>query len=188
MCPMAVVTEGELLELGPQVHVDVTEFVGTARRLIEGDVPGTDTWRAIELMSQDFLPGWYDDWVVDERDRLRQLGVHALETLATRLSRAGRYGDAREAAVQAVAAEPLRESAHRTLTEVHLAEGNLGEARQLYDKWRRLLDTELGLTPSIQFDELVEPARKGTARTSAARASVPAELVASGVNAASLAP
>jgi DNA-binding SARP family transcriptional activator len=53
-----------------------------------------------------------------------------------------------------VAAEPLRESAHRVLTEVHLAEGNVGEARQLYERWRRLLDTEFGLRPTARFDEL----------------------------------
>ena len=42
----------------------------------------------------DLLPDWYDDWLMIERERLRQLRVHALEQLAERAMREGRYGHA----------------------------------------------------------------------------------------------
>lgn len=40
------------------------------------------------------LPSWYDDWVLLERERLRQLRMHAWEALSEKLVRAGRYGEA----------------------------------------------------------------------------------------------
>jgi hypothetical protein len=56
----------------------------------------------------DLLPGWYDDCVLLERERVRQLHMHALEALAEKLAAAGRYGEAVPAAYAAVVAEPLR--------------------------------------------------------------------------------
>ena len=72
----------------------------------------------------ELLPHWYDDWVVIERERFRQLRLHALDALCESLAAAGRYAAAVEAGRASVAAEPLRESAHRLLIQAHLAEGN----------------------------------------------------------------
>jgi DNA-binding SARP family transcriptional activator len=55
----------------------------------------------------------------------------------------------------AVAAEPLRESAHRLLIQGHLAEGNLAEAVRQYDFYRTLLSRELGIEPSPTIKRLV---------------------------------
>jgi DNA-binding SARP family transcriptional activator len=78
--------------------------------------------------SLELLPGWYDDWVLLERERTRQRLLHALEALSREHRAAGRCAEAVEAALVAVNAEPLRESAHRELLESHLAEGNWVEA------------------------------------------------------------
>ena len=56
--------------------------------------------------------------------------LHALEALSRALTIMGRYGEAVEAALTAIVAEPLRESAQRALLEAHLAESNLIEARR----------------------------------------------------------
>jgi DNA-binding SARP family transcriptional activator len=40
------------------------------------------------------LPGWYDNWVVLQRERLRQLRMYASEALADELARVGRNGEA----------------------------------------------------------------------------------------------
>ena len=55
----------------------------------------------------------------------------------------------------AVAAEPLRESAHRAVVSVHLEEGNVSEAIRQYRLCRRLLGTELGIEPSERMQVLV---------------------------------
>jgi DNA-binding SARP family transcriptional activator len=92
--------------------------------------------------------GWYDDWVLVERERLRQRMLHRLEELSRRLASAGRFADAVEAAIVAIGAEPLRESAQRVLIEAHVAEGNLSEARRIWREYRDLIHRELGVDPS----------------------------------------
>ena len=107
--------------------------------------------------SGELLPDWYDDWVVIERERFRQLRVHALERLCERLTSERRFTEAVETGLAAVEGEPLRESAHRVLIHAHLAEGNAAEALRQYGVFRGLLRDRLGLEPSGQMDALVRP-------------------------------
>jgi DNA-binding SARP family transcriptional activator len=110
---------------------------------------------AFETLSRDLLPGWYDDWVLIEAEDWRQLRLHALEALAARLTAAGRWGEAAHAASAAVRAEPLRESAHAALIQVHLAEGNQSEAVREFTRYRALLHAELGLEPTPRLRRLL---------------------------------
>lgn len=147
----AVAAGPAAIRLDPEVQCDVVGFIGLARQLIRGVVP-----ERVDLhsLNHDLLPTWYDDWVLLERERLRQLRMHALESLAATLSASGRFGEAIDAALLAVAAEPLRESAHRRLVEVHLAEGNQSEAIRHYEQYRQLLADELGVEPSPALRQL----------------------------------
>ena len=81
--------------------------------------------------------------------------VHEAEARARRLAGLGRYADAVEAAMAAVRGEPLRESAHRTLIGVHLAEGNRHRALCQYHEYCQLMRSELDLDPSPPITELV---------------------------------
>jgi hypothetical protein len=56
--------------------------------------------------------------------------------------------DLTAAAQAAIRAEPLRESAHAAPIRIHLAEGNQSEALREFDRYRRLLQAELGLQPT----------------------------------------
>src|SRR5690242_21218853 len=47
----------------------------------------------------DLLPGWYDDWVLMERERVRQRLLHALEALSGQLAQVGRCAEAVDAAM-----------------------------------------------------------------------------------------
>ncbi len=71
------------------------------------------------------------------------------------LTEARRYGEAAQAGIAAIAAEPLRESAHRALIRVHLAEANPCEALRQYRLFSQMLRDQLGLEPSAQLRELV---------------------------------
>ena len=71
--------------------------------------------------------------------------VHLMDQWAS----AGRFADAVEAAIVAIGAEPLRESAQRVLIEAHVAEGNLSEARRIWREYRDLVHRELGVDPSL---------------------------------------
>jgi DNA-binding SARP family transcriptional activator len=147
---------GREVRLAPEVRVDFHEGVRLAHRLLNGSTDRADLdvdWRPL---AGELLPDWYDEWVFLERERYRQLSLHALEALSERLAAARRFGAALEAALAAVAGEPLRESAHRALIRTHLAEGNIAEAIREYRYFKQLLHDRLSLDPSPAMEALVE--------------------------------
>lgn len=101
----------------------------------------------LEELSRDLLEGWYDDWVLLAREQYRQRRLDGLERLCEHLTSVGRYAEAVQAGLAAVAAEPLRESAHVVVLKAHCAQGNAAEAVRQYLVYARLLRVELGLRP-----------------------------------------
>jgi DNA-binding SARP family transcriptional activator len=144
------------LRLAASVRVDFRDAAALAHGLLGGSSSPEDLDVDWTALGGELLPDWYDEWVLLERERFRQLGLHALEILAERLADARRFGPALEAALAAVAGEPLRESAHRVLIKAHIAEGNAWEAIRQYRFYRRLLRDQLGLDPSPAMEALVE--------------------------------
>lgn len=148
---LLVRSQGTRASLSEDLSVDLY----SANDLIQ--VPDTVTGAAPQTWRSDLLPQWEEDWALMERERYRQARLHALEQLSHRLRREGRFADAMQAALDALQGEPLRESAHRLVIEVHLAEGNAAEALGQYDRYRGLLRTELGIAPSPRLRHLVRP-------------------------------
>jgi DNA-binding SARP family transcriptional activator len=152
------VTSGGL-RLESRVAVDVRALAAWARRVLDaprevaGELPGVSGLG--DAVFGDLLPDWYDDWLVVERERLRELRARALQRVCERLTDGGSFGPAIEAGLAAIRSEPLRESAHRCLIGVYLAEGNQAEALSGYRRYERLLDDQLGLAPSVRMEELV---------------------------------
>jgi DNA-binding SARP family transcriptional activator len=149
------------LELGlaEGVAVDIRRAQALAHRLLDPSVTpdASDLGAAaVAALSADLLPDWYDDWVLVEAEDWRQLRLHALEALTGCLTASGRWGEAAGAARAAVRAEPLRESGHAVLIQVHLAEGNESEAVRQFTRYRTLLHAELGLEPTPRLRQLVQ--------------------------------
>lgn len=161
VCGQVVDATPSLLRLDADIDVDVGNLVAFARRLAKAG-PAFDSvdLNSVSLgnLVGDLLPDWYDDWLQEEREGLRQTRLHALESLARGLSASGRHADAIQAALAAIRLEPLRETAHRTLIEIHLAEGNWSEAYRQFLRCRRLLREELGVDPSDSMRFLLERA------------------------------
>jgi DNA-binding SARP family transcriptional activator len=154
----AVVVNPLDLSLADSVIVDIREARALAHRLLDPGivVSGADlSSQAVSALSVDVLPDWYDDWVLMEGEEWRQLRLHALEALAERLLAESRFGEATGAALAAVRAEPLRESARAALIRVYLAEGNQSEALGEYRRYQTLLQAELELEPTPRLDELI---------------------------------
>ena len=151
-----LVTGDETLRVDESVDVDVNTLITAMRRVINDGECGADQGLLPTLAAMgELLPGWYDDWVLLGRERLRQLQLHALELTAQQLTCSGRYAEAIEAAMAAVRLEPLRESATRVLIEVHLAEDNVVEAIRRLEFFERSLAAELGVEPSADLVNLV---------------------------------
>jgi DNA-binding SARP family transcriptional activator len=140
--------------LADQVRVDVEEVSEAARRVLSG-VYEADALHRLSA-ADELLPDWYEDWLEIDRERVRQRRLHALDAACAALVRAGRFSEAAEVGLASVAAEPLRESAHRALIELHLAEGNVVEAVRQYEVYRRLAISQLGLEPSIEMRAVLD--------------------------------
>jgi len=154
---------GSHLRLLPDVAVDLHDAAGRARRMLSDDEE--EPLEPFDIVGLgDVLPDWYEDWILVERERFRQLRLHALEALCDRMTVAGRYAQAVEAGLGAVAGEPLRESAHRSLIRAYLAEGNVGEAIRQYRVCERLLHDELGIEPSPMLRDVIAEVSAGAMR------------------------
>ena len=148
-------THGDSLALSPDVDVNVKRVTNLARAVVAGSF-GEETFALLEpRLSAELLPGWHDDWVLGERERHRQLSLHALELLCDRLATTGHYGAAVLAGLTAVDREPLRESAHRALIKAYLAEGNAGEAIRWYQQYEVIAARDLGVEPSAMMRSLL---------------------------------
>ncbi|HEY2239131.1 MAG TPA: BTAD domain-containing putative transcriptional regulator [Streptosporangiaceae bacterium] len=139
-----------VVALAPAVTVDLNELSGQLDRSLAADL-------SVATLRQDVLPDWPEEWLIPSREWFRQVRLRALEGLSDHHRAAGRLDAALAAGLAAVSCDPLRESAHRRLAQVHIAEGNFAEALRQYQTYRRLARTELGLPPSPQFRSLVGP-------------------------------
>ncbi|WP_327635401.1 hypothetical protein OHB24_36150 [Kribbella sp. NBC_00482] len=162
LSPQPLITGDETLRVDESVDVDVNTLITAIRRVINDGECGADQGLLPTLAAMgELLPGWYDDWVLLGRERLRQLQLHALELTAQQLTCSGRYAEAIEAAMAAVRLEPLRESATRVLIEVHLAEDNVVEAIRRLEFFQRSLASEIGVEPTPELVDLVRSRQIG---------------------------
>jgi DNA-binding SARP family transcriptional activator len=145
------------ISIGSQTTTDVAEML---RRLEEVERLGDDAWKSASesltvLAGPELLPGWYDDWVLDERGTLQHRQIRALESLARMALKSRRAALAADLAERAIALEPLMESTQALLIRAHLMEGNPAAAVQVYRSYCRRLGQELGIRPSSSLTDLI---------------------------------
>jgi len=128
--------------------------------LTRQETPLADDDCNLAPLTAELLPAWDEDWLLLERERVRQLQLHALDALARRLRLQRRYSEAVDAALTAITIDPLRESAQGELIAAHVAEGNIAAAHRQLDSYARLLRAELGLRPSQSLTALLDAPRQ----------------------------
>jgi DNA-binding SARP family transcriptional activator len=149
---------GQRLRLVDGVEVDLRKWVHYAR-VVTSQPPAefpVDPSQWVEVLSQELLPSWSEEWLVLERQRWDMFRLHALERLAEQFAVEGRSMEALEAGLAAVAIEPYRESAHRAIISAYIAEGNSASALAQYHRCQRLLTRDLGVRPTAQLQALVQ--------------------------------
>jgi len=161
--------------------VDVEAF---DRQLASVDLDGADSdaraaglQAAVDLHRGELLPDLYDDWAIDERERLRGRYHDALTRLARLRSDRGEHDRAAAAASALVRGDPLQEAAHRLLMQVHDTAGDRAAAVRAYHECVSTLRRELGVEPTPEttalYDRLVrrtEPSVEPGPRSRAAHA------------------
>jgi WD40 repeat protein/serine/threonine protein kinase/DNA-binding SARP family transcriptional activator len=126
---------------------------------------------AVELYQGDFLDGFYvpdaslfDDWLLIERQHLRQELEGALERLVDGHSARGKYKRAIGCAQRWLSLDPLREAAHRSLMRLYAWDGDRAAALRQYQECVQVLAEELGVEPAAETVRLYEQIRDGEFR------------------------
>jgi DNA-binding SARP family transcriptional activator len=146
---------GSSLRIADAVVIDVDLLI---ERHVQADGRDVAFWpyrSECLLFSHELLADWHDEWVLVERERVRQTALHLLESMSEQFAAEGHYPAAMEAAMAAIRLDPLRESAHRCAVRVHLAEGNYSDAIHHVDGYTALLRGEMGIDPSPQLRALL---------------------------------
>jgi len=153
--PDLVRSVGDQVGIGPMVADDVHELTLLAHHYLEAPTEPSEQ-RLVDLArAGELLPDWDEEWLAPERERVRQLRLHALERFGERMADEGRYARAVEVCLALIADDPLRESARRVLIRAHAGEGNLHEALVQYRTYREVMRSELDIGPSPQMEALV---------------------------------
>jgi DNA-binding SARP family transcriptional activator len=123
---------------------------------------------AVTLYRGDFLPGTYDDWVLEARSGLERRCVAMCDLLRDALARSGDLAGAAQAARRRIGLQPLEEIGYRTLMLLQADMGDRAGAISTYHHCASVLERELGVTPDPAtqraFQRLM--ARAAPARTS----------------------
>jgi DNA-binding SARP family transcriptional activator len=140
--------------------LDVAEFEAALARE-DGDPAGA-LRDAVEAYTGDLLEGSYDDWLLDERDRLRELHLAALERLSGLLEARGEHAEAIRHAERLLRHDPLREDSYRLLMRLHDARGDRARALRVYHACAAELGRGLGIEPSEATRAAYEALLPGT--------------------------
>jgi len=134
-----------------RVETDVQCFeqaLDTAAKATSQEVEVGALEAAVALYSGALLPGFYEDWVIPEQQRLDELYFQALKRLTSLLEAQGELSRAVQCALRAVSVDRLREEAHQEVIRLYCAAGRNGAAQQQLNELERLLREELGTEPS----------------------------------------
>ena len=103
---------------------------------------------AVELYTGDLLEGWYDEWLLADRERLRQRYLAALERLIALHEARGELVQAIQDAERLLRHDPLHEESYRLLMRLYDTRGDRARALRVYHACTATLERELGVEPS----------------------------------------
>jgi DNA-binding SARP family transcriptional activator len=146
--PGLLVSAGPVLSLAGTVSVDLHQLLEQVENCEHSSSDQTHDVCLARLQRAELLPGWYEDWVVLEQERLRSLRLRAFLAHARRWLDKGEPDRAAEAAENALALEPLHETCVGLLMRAQLDVGNRSGALHTFEKFRTRLSRELGVDPS----------------------------------------
>jgi predicted ATPase/DNA-binding SARP family transcriptional activator len=126
----------------------------------------------VELYQGELLPGFYDEWVLVERDRLHSVYHQRMNRLVADLAGLERWDDVIFWAEEWIRLGYSPEPAYRALMRAYAASGDQGMVSAVYQRCRDSMDRDLGLDPSPETRELYDQILLG----SWTAASPPADL------------
>jgi molecular chaperone HtpG len=125
---------------------------------------------AVDLYRGDFMEGsllldspGFQEWVVFHREQYLRYLLSALQTLTDYFRLVGKFELAHKYAYRLVNLDPLDESSHRRYMVVLAMSGKRAAALEQFHTCRRILQSELGVGPSLETTTLYEKIKNGEA-------------------------
>lgn len=154
--PGLIVNEGQLLSLDCRVIVDLDRLRASVKAATNSQVVGNgDLFLLRECRDAVLLPGWFEDWVIFEQNRLQQDRLRAFTTLSRKSLAASDPDIAAAAAEAALEIEPLYEDAVRNLICAELKRGSFAAALRVYERFRKHLAEDMDLVPSESLQTFI---------------------------------
>lgn len=140
----------------------VTYALDVARleRPTRPDTPADALIDAVSAYTGEFLPGFYDDWIALERERLQALFERQIDALIDRLLAEQRWREVVDWAERWLALGQVPETAYRALMTAHFYLGNMSQVAAVYQRCVETLRTELDVEPSDRTRALYQQLSK----------------------------
>ncbi len=155
----------ESLKLNLEVaSTDVQEYESVVRSALQVADPDERLARlqkGVQLYKGSLLPGYAEDWIVSDRQRLRNTQQEAMFAMAGALAELGRFDPAVEVATSALSLDSTRELAHVARVRILAEADRVPEAVQAYRDLEQMLQDEFGVAPSASAQELGKKLQAG---------------------------
>lgn len=159
-----LMVDHDWLSLNPcsNLWTDVADFErafsaaeGIAGRQLDAD-KARGLKDAVTLYNDDLLPGYYQDWILFERERLQNMYLLMLDKLIVYLQFRGEYEVAQGYGATILRYDPARERTHRQLMHLFSLAGDRTSALRQFERCAQALKQELGVKPERKTVELYE--------------------------------
>ena len=179
-----ILSDPHTVQFDPQsdLWLDVDQFEKLVDwetgRLVDWETRVSALCAAVDLYRGDFLDGFYDDWIINERYRLETLFLEALARLMVGHETRGEHQAALATALRLLGRDPLREDAHRLAMRAYCRLGQRNAALEQYRRCREVVLEELGTEPMIETTELYQAILEGCFEVGPVPEVVPVEVPA----------
>lgn len=111
---------------------------------------------AVAAYEGELLPGYYEEWVLLQRERLQAAFERKMQRLLDTLEQQGQWPEMLRWAEQWIAFGQTPEPAYRALMIAHAALGDLAAAAAAYERCLTALQLEVGVDPSPETQDLYD--------------------------------
>jgi DNA-binding SARP family transcriptional activator len=152
--PFFIVRNENLYKINPQAKIwwDVAFFEDLA------DKPDmTSLEEAFSLYKGEFLAeNLYDEWTINKRDQIKKSVILVIEKLAEISLTDCEYDQTIKFCEELLRIDPTWEGAYRNLMLVYAKKENQAQITMIYQKMKKILAEELGVSPSVVSEKLYE--------------------------------